>query len=123
MSTDCVGDWDKSQALPCPCKGRLYWDESQILPLDVWKEIFDLLDFKSQINFISVCRYFKNSLFITNLFDIEKKYLRLLSDDILKNYCHIVKLHVYKNTKITNVSLMKNLKILNVFSNNNIDQK
>ena len=57
---------------------------SKEIPLDVWKIIFNYLDFRSRINIILACFYFRNNLFIINLYHIDPKYLTILSTTILK---------------------------------------
>src|SRR5438270_13500462 len=92
--------------------------------LDIWKIILNLLDFKSQINLISLNHIFRNELKITNLYDIEEKYLKLLTDDILKMqiFNQVNSLNANNNKKITNVSMIKSLKKLNASYNCGIDQ-
>ena len=65
-----------------------------ILPLDIFKIIFNNLDFKNQINMISSCNYFKNHLLIIDLYNIERKYLDNLTTEILKYsiFFHVIKL-------------------------------
>ena len=96
-----------------------------ILLLDILKIIFNNLDFKSQINIISSCNYFRNHLYITDLYDIEKKYLDNLTTEILKYsiFSHVIELNVGNNNKITNVSFMTSLKKLNAWVNCEIGQK
>jgi len=95
-----------------------------MLILDVWKIIFELLDFKSKINFISTCHYFRDNLIITDLYNIEQKYLELLSDEVLhyKIFSKVKTLNATDNKKITSVSFMKSLKILYAEDNCGIDQ-
>src|SRR5438270_13747239 len=92
--------------------------------LDIWKIILNLLDFKSQINLISMNHIFRNELKITNLYNIKEKYLKLLTDDILKIqiFNQVNSLNASGNKKITNVSMMKSLKILNISGKCSIDQ-
>src|SRR5205823_4069142 len=49
---------------------------------------------------------------ITNLLDIDLKYLERLDDKILKNYPDTIKLNASKNSKITKINQMKNLQVL-----------
>ena len=85
-----------------------------MIPLDIWKIIFNKLDFKSQLSIISLCTYFKKYLFITDLYNINRKYLNLLTNDILKYkiFMNTQKLNTDNNRKITDVSFMKSLKVL-----------
>ena len=86
---------------------------------DIWETIFNLLELNSQLKLISVCKHFEDKFFI-------KKVVRnsRLSDDIIfqKKFSRIVDLDVSNNPKITNVSFMKNLKILNTGWNCGINQ-
>ena len=75
-------------------------------------EIFHKLDFKSQLALIFTCSTTKNNLFIIDLYHIEEKYLELLDDNFLKHDIFQQTRKLKANKKITNVSFMKNLKIL-----------
>ena len=96
-----------------------------MLSLDIFKIIFNNLDFKSQMNMISSRNYFRNHLFITDLYNIERKYLDNLTTEILKYsiFSHVIELNVGNNNKITNVSFMTSLKKLNAWVNCEIGQK
>ena len=95
-----------------------------MLPLDILKIIFNYLDLENQINMISSCNYFRNHLFITDLYNIEIKYLDNLTTEILKYsiFSHIVNLDAGYNNKITNVSFMTSLKKLNASGDCGIGQ-
>ena len=56
------------------------------IPLDIWRIIFDILDFKSKIKLISTCKYLRQNLYIVDLWNIEEKYLEKLTTIILKYY-------------------------------------
>ena len=80
------------------------------LPLDIWKLIFNLLDFESKIRLISACRYFRNILYITDLYNIEKKYLDKLTTKILKYYIfQNASLLKANNSKIKDTSFISSL--------------
>ena len=81
--------------------------------LNPWFDIFSLLDLKSQLALLFTCNLFKNNLSITDLYDIEEKYLNVLTNNILRLdiFKYVTKLKA-NNKKITNVSFMTNLKIL-----------
>ena len=55
-----------------------------MLPLDILKIKFNNLNLTSQMNIISSCNYFRNHLYITDLYNIEEKYLVNLATEILK---------------------------------------
>ena len=79
----------------------------------LWLDIFNLLDFRSQLAVIFASSEFKNSLFITDLYTIKKKYLKILYTDYLKYFPYCRKLRV-RNVTIQNLTFLKNLKILDI---------
>ena len=85
--------------------------------MDVLKIIFNYLEFKSQIAMISVCTYYRSNLTITNLYDIDEKYLKMLTTGILSYpiFKYVTDLNASNNKKITNVSFMKSLKKLSAY--------
>ena len=95
------------------------------LPLYILKIIFDLLDFKTKINLISTCNYLRQNLYISNLYNIDRKYLCELTTPILKYsiFKNVISLDIFYNDKIKNISFMKKLKKLNICDNNKIVQK
>jgi len=44
-----------------------------------------------------------NNILISNLFDISRKYLVKLTEDIILDYKHTIKLNAYDNHNVTNV--------------------
>ena len=91
--------------------------------INLWFDIFNLLDLKSQLSLLFTCGSFKNNLSIIDLCDIDAKYLKVLTNDILRFdiFKYVTKLKA-NNMKITNVSFMTNLKKLVVLSSSGIDQ-
>ena len=83
-----------------------------IIPLDIFKEIFLFCDFLTQIRFRQTCKILYNILHIIDFYTIEEKYLTELTDDIIKIHKSIKCLNAAHNPKIQNVSWMKNLKEL-----------
>ena len=73
---------------------------------------------------ISSCNYFRNHLFITDLYNIERKYLDNLTTEILKYsiFSHVIGFDAGDDSKITNVSFMTSLKKLKAWSNCGIGQ-
>ena len=51
---------------------------------NLWYDIFNFLDFKSQLSLIFTSNMFKNNLSINNLYDIDEKYSYILTDNILQ---------------------------------------
>src|SRR5207248_2482478 len=100
-------------------------DIFNFLPTEIWKEIFQLLDFLSKIRLRQINKIFYKILNIYDFYNIDKKYLDKLKDDILINYKYIEYLDSSHNSYIKNIGWMKHLKKLNVsFYNygNDIDQ-
>src|SRR5271163_1032418 len=92
----------------------------EMLVLDIGLMIYDLLDFMSQVNLRLVSKHFAANYFITNLFDnVPNRYA--LTDDILKNYCHVLKLNVGYNPNVNNVNHMVKLQKLYAYWNCGID--
>jgi flagellin-specific chaperone FliS len=75
------------------------------LNLDVIYLIFEFLDFLSKITFRGTTKYMYK-LEIHDFYNIEKKYLKLLNDEILLNYPYIKYLNASGNRNITNVNHM-----------------
>ena len=77
--------------------------------------IFPKLEFLDQIRFRQVCKKFYK-IDITDLYNIEDKFLEKLTDEILKAYSNVEMLNASNNPKITNLSegkiILKNLKKL-----------
>ena len=82
------------------------------IPIELIQYIFDFLEFKNQISFKLTCKDY-NQFKIYDLYNISLKYRIKLDDDILKNYPFLKYLDASNNKKITNVSHMTNLQILN----------
>ena len=93
------------------------------IPLDIFKEIFELCDFLTKIRFRQICKYSYENLHMIDLYNIEKKYLKRLSKNILKKHRFIKYLNVIYNLDIKHISWMKNLKELYASGNCGIDQK
>ena len=90
--------------------------------IDTLQIIFIFCDFMSQISLISTCTYYRNNLHIIDLFNIDKKYLQKLNQDILhlSIFEKVKYLDACPNQKITRVSHMKFLEILDT---DEIDQE
>ena len=93
--------------------------------IDTLQIIFNFCNFRSQLSLISTCIYYRNNLHIIDLFNIDKKYLKELTQEILhfSIFEKVIYLNANCNSKITNVSHMKFLQILNASFNCGIDQK
>src|ERR1700733_3439505 len=87
------------------------------IPFDIWRSIFEFCDFEDQIKLRQVNKKFHENLHMTDFYNINKKYLKRLTDAILKNHKHIKYLDVHKNPKVTTVNDMLNLKKLNAGGN------
>lgn len=84
--------------------------QAQYLPIEIWQEILEYSDFLSQIRLPQACKYFHENLIIYDFYDIDPKYIKKLTDNILKNYKHITKLNLSYNQYVTNEGI-KNLKL------------
>ena len=92
-----------------------------MLPLEVWQIIFDHADFLTQIRLKRVCHDFYHTLRITNLYNILEKYLRKLTDSILKSYPYVKKLDAGGLSQITDAGIKHlDLCVLNARNNFNI---
>ena len=91
---------------------------------NLWYEIFQELDFKYKLCLIFSTSHCKNSLHITNLFDIDKKYLMVLTNNILKwsIFEHVTDLYASSNKNITNVSFLSHLKMLDASYDSGLGQ-
>ena len=83
------------------------------LPIEIHQLILEHVDFPTQIRFRCVCRIFHAKLAVKDFLHIDKQYLKLLSDDILRSYPFVEKLDASDNPKITNINYLTKLKELN----------
>ena len=83
-----------------------------ILPLEIWQLIVDLSNPISQIRFCQISKFANLNLCVTDLYNLETKLLTKLDNEIIKKYPFVKKLNAGDNRKITNVSHMKSLKVL-----------
>ena len=61
-----------------------------ILPIEIWQEILEYVDFLSQIRLRQICKHFYEYLHITNFYyNMINKHVWRLSDEILKQHPHI----------------------------------
>ena len=90
------------------------------LPLELYQIILEQLKFRSQIRIRLLSRKLYK-LEIYDFYNIPQKYIKRLSDKILKLYPFIKKLNVCDNYKVTNVNHMTNLKILGALGDCGID--
>ena len=102
--------------MDCLCKRPLIdSDNYRYLLTDyynLWFSIFEQLDFLSQLSFVFICRNTKDNFYITNLYDIDDKYLKQLNNDILQNDIFQFVTKLKANEKINDVSFMTKLKKL-----------
>ena len=84
------------------------------------QDIFTYLNLESKIKYKIINKYFNDNLLIKK---IDSKYRCLLTDEILKNYENLIELDASDSTRITNVSYMKNLKILHAYGISRIDDE
>src|SRR5438270_10194599 len=91
---------------------------------NIWNIIFNFCDFKTQIDLLASFKFLHDKLFITDLYNIDKKYLDKLTNNILQKniFRKITKLNVGNNPDITDISQLTCLKILNANGDCGIDQ-
>jgi len=88
------------------------------VPIEIYQEILEYSDFLIQIRLTQVSKYFHTELRIRDFYNINGKYLRILTDNILQNYKHITKLYASDNKKITDAGIKcLNLHTLNATYN------
>src|SRR5438445_3225410 len=68
------------------------------LPIELYQEILERSEFINQIRLTQLNKYLHINLKIYDFYNIQTKYILLLSDDILKNYRYIKKLNAYNIT-------------------------
>ena len=88
----------------------------------LWHDVFTLLDFRSQLSFTLSKRIIHDSFFITDLYNINDKYIKKIDEDILQKIFYRASL-LKVNDRIRNVSFMRNLKVLHAFGHCGIDQE
>lgn len=93
--------------------------------IDIWKIIFDFCDFKSKLTLISVNNFLRKNLVITDLFWIDTKNTKLLTNDVIKLhiFSKVTKLYACNNQNITDVSPLKYLRVLHAHGSCGIGQK
>ena len=79
------------------------------IPIEILQHILSLSDFIQQIRLRQVSKPFYNYLEIHDFYNINQKYLDILSDQIISNYPQITQLNAQSNPKITNVNHLKRL--------------
>src|SRR3972149_12117703 len=79
--------------------------------------------FDSLINLSSSCKYVYNNIYLINLYGVEYKYLRKLTDIILKQqkYNRVRYLYAFRNSKITTIGHMRQLRELRLHRKINQD--
>ena len=89
-----------------------------LLPIEVINIISHYGHFFDKIRLKSVNKYLYSVVKITDLYDIDDNLLNKLDDNILINYCHVLKLNAKDNPNITNVNHMIYLQKLNASNGN-----
>ena len=96
-----------------------------ILPIDIVHIIFEESNFIIKLRLLEVCKYFSETLSITDLSNIKFNHSYKLNENILrqKKYLQITNLDVL-NSRISDISYLTNLKYLRCLSSYNlINQK
>jgi len=89
------------------------------VPIELYQLILIKSDFLAQIRLRCANKLFYHRLEICDFYSIEWQYIKLLTDDILKNYSSITKLSARSNSEITNVNHLTRLEILDAGCPNN----
>lgn len=76
------------------------------LPLDIWQIILEYSDFMSQIRLRMISHLLTN-LRIINLYNIDVKIIKKLTDEILSQYPYVKYLDASYSQQITTVNHMK----------------
>src|SRR5436853_219989 len=92
------------------------------LPIEIYQEILARSGFLCQIRLTQLNKYYNKNLKIYDFLNIDYKYRRLLSDNVLKKYKYIKKLCTSgSGENITNVGISHmNLHTLNASYNSKI---
>jgi len=93
------------------------------LPIELYQLILTCADFLTRIRLRCANKEFHAKLEIHDFALIDTKYLRLLSNDILRAYPRIQILDASCSLKITNINFMTNLKVLFAFGECGIEDK
>ena len=93
-----------------------------MLPIEIWRVIFDLSSFREKIVIRQIYQDLL-SLPIVDLYHIDDFYLERLDDEVLKQHPSIRYLFAFDNPKITNVSHLEGLEILDASWGCGIDNK
>lgn len=84
-----------------------------MIPIVVLQCIIDLLDFKTQINIKNSCKYFYESLYITNM-DVYLRQCRKITNDVIKKHDKLLYLNLYENRVVTDLSNQRYIKQLQI---------
>ena len=95
-------------------------DPDYFLAIEIWQEIISRCEFVGQIRLRQVCKKF-HSLEIHDFYNIDLKYLKLLSNQILFAYPSVKYLNVYNNQKVTTINHMTKLEKLHAGWNSGIN--
>src|SRR5947208_3378166 len=84
-----------------------------MIHLNIYESIQTLLDFPSQLSFLFICSIFKNNLPVTKLCDIAHEHLIKIDANVLKYFfCYAKELDI-SCVRLTDISFMENLRLLN----------
>lgn len=83
------------------------------IPFEIYQKISSYQNCVDQIKITTLCRYFYHHIRITDFYNLDEKYLKNLSDKILKRYPYIEQLNASNNPKIKDINHLKKIKKLN----------
>src|SRR4029078_4457507 len=81
---------------------------------DILNIIFQELDIRSQLHFRAICKWFRDKLDVTDLYNIDIKFKNKLTDNIVIQYPKLKLLNAWGNSNITDVTIgqLKHLQTL-----------
>ena len=109
-------EYDKEYTLLIILSSRINSFAANLLRMNIPIEIYQLIlgysDFPSKIRVRCANKYLYAKLEICDFYHIDRKYRRILTNDILRTYPFITKLDADSNVNITNVNHLTRLEIL-----------
>jgi hypothetical protein len=72
---------------------------------DIWHIVFSYLNLKYQIRLRNTCKKFYKDLQIIDLYNIDEKYIKRITNDIIQQHKHLKLLNIENNDNVTNLGL------------------
>ena len=80
---------NKMSLITLSCAKMISYVNHVLLPIEIIQYIFDYCDFKTSLSLHSCCAFY-NALKITNLYDINKNILQILTDKLINQEKYLV---------------------------------